>query len=117
LLRSAPIRELRAAIRQAAAAQLWTTAQLQRAEAYQQNVGRRLAALAPRERQIFWLLAAGLSNREMAARLAVSENTLEKHVGAILRKTELRSRKALLAFVLQHHLDALADPAGAGPGR
>ncbi len=52
----------------------------------------------------------------MAARLAVSENTLEKHVGAILRETKLGSRKALLAFVLPHHLDALASPPeGAAP--
>ncbi len=116
LLRSAPIKELRTAIRQAAAAPIWSESQRQRAEAYHRDVGRRLAALAPRERQVLGLLAAGLSTREMAARLAVSENTLEKHVGAILRKTELGSRKALLAFVLAHHLDALASPPeGAAP--
>ena len=73
LLRSASIKELRTAIRLAAAAPIWTELQLQRADAYQRDVGRRLTALAPRERQVLGLLAAGLSNTRNGRRRLLAQ--------------------------------------------
>ncbi|MCG5217675.1 LuxR family transcriptional regulator [Streptosporangium sp. KLBMP 9127] len=53
------------------------------------------AGLSPREREIAELAAAGLTNREIGEQLFVSPRTVEKHLGAALRKLGLRSRAAL----------------------
>lgn len=58
----------------------------------------RLSALSPREREIFVLLAQGLSNAEIAEASFVSESTVKSHVRAILRKLDLRSRSQVVAF-------------------
>lgn len=58
------------------------------------------AALAPtttrrlteRELTVFTLIAAGRSNREIAAQLHLSEGTVKVHVGRILAKLDLRDR-------------------------
>lgn len=51
-----------------------------------------LERLTGRERAVFAELAAGRSNREIAAELHVSEGTVKVHVGRILAKLELRDR-------------------------
>ena len=59
------------------------------------------AALTPRETEVLHLLASGLSNREMALRLSVSEHTIERHLSAIYAKLGVRGRTAALALVHQ----------------
>jgi DNA-binding NarL/FixJ family response regulator len=51
-----------------------------------------LARLTDREREVFTLIAAGHSNREIAAELHMSEGTVKVHVGKILAKLDLRDR-------------------------
>lgn len=54
------------------------------------------AVLTPREREIARFVAGGLTNPEIAAELHLSPRTVEHHVGAILRKLELTSRRELV---------------------
>jgi DNA-binding CsgD family transcriptional regulator/tetratricopeptide (TPR) repeat protein len=56
------------------------------------------AGLTLRERQILALLAEGLSNIEIACRLARSEKTVEHHVSAVLRKLDAHSRGEAVAM-------------------
>ena len=53
--------------------------------------------MTPREREVLSLLAEGLTNRQIAARLVVSEHTVHRHVTNILRKLDVPSRTAAAA--------------------
>ncbi|MGY1795153.1 LuxR C-terminal-related transcriptional regulator [Geodermatophilus sp. SYSU D00525] len=57
--------------------------------------------LTRREQQVLGLLAIGLSDREVAARLVISPKTVHKHVGAVLRKSGTASRTAAVVRALQ----------------
>ena len=57
-----------------------------------------LAQLTPREQEVLELIAAGQSNREIAAALFISERTVKNHVNSILRRLELRDRTQAAIF-------------------
>ncbi len=50
--------------------------------------------LSPREREVLQLVAIGLSNREVAARLFIAETTAKAHVHNIFAKLGVASRTA-----------------------
>ena len=52
-------------------------------------------ALTEREREVFALARRGLRDKQIAERLTISVKTVEKHVGAVLRKTGARNRTEL----------------------
>jgi len=60
-----------------------------------------LAALTRRERDVLRLLAEGLTNRQVAERLVVSEHTVHRHVANLLRKLGLPSRTAAAAHAVR----------------
>jgi len=58
--------------------------------------------LTGREHEVLVLLARGLSDREVAARLQISPRTVEKHVGAAMRKTGRPSRTSAVVHAMEH---------------
>lgn len=61
-----------------------------------------LAHLTPREREVLQALAAGLSDREIAAQLSISPETVRTHMVNILAKLDVESRLAALVFAVRH---------------
>ncbi|MFA6747898.1 MAG: response regulator transcription factor, partial [Aminobacterium sp.] len=59
-----------------------------------------LYELTPREKEILYWLAQGLSNSEVAAKMVLSEKTVKNHVSHVLKKLDLRDRTqaAILAW-------------------
>ena len=74
--------------------------------------------LSPREVEVVRLVAAGMSNVEIARRLFVSPRTVQTHVANAMRKTEAANRTALGVLAVREGLVPLAEdgeeaPAGA----
>ncbi|ANV83655.1 helix-turn-helix transcriptional regulator [Picosynechococcus sp. PCC 7003] len=59
------------------------------------------AALSEREIEIVDLVAAGLTNHEIAARLDISKRTVDNHISNILTKTATDNRVSLVRWALQ----------------
>ena len=60
-----------------------------------------LAHLSPREEEVLRLLATGETNRQIAKRLFVSEETIKSHVAAIFRKLEVSDRTAAAVLAVR----------------
>lgn len=58
-------------------------------------------SLSDRELQIVELVAAGLTNQEIAEKLDISKRTVDNHISNILTKTETGNRVALVRWALQ----------------
>jgi DNA-binding NarL/FixJ family response regulator len=118
LLKDAPTQEVVDAVRAVAAGDAVLSPAVTRQLLDQ--VGRRLpaavsrapeelAALTDREREVLRLLAAGLSNAEIAAALVVSDATVKSHVSSLLGKLGLRDRVQAVIYAYETRLIAPAD--------
>ena len=58
--------------------------------------------IGPRELEVIDLVAQGLSNKEIAGKLYLSEGTVRNYLSAILEKLELRDRTQLAVFYLRN---------------
>jgi len=63
-----------------------------------------LGGLSPRELEVLVLVAEGLTNRDIAQRLVLSEHTVNRHVANILRKLGLPSRAAAASLAGRYGL-------------
>ena len=63
-----------------------------------------LSDLSKRELEVLSLIAEGLTNQGIAARLVLSEHTVNRHVANILRKLKLPSRAAAASLAGRHGL-------------
>jgi DNA-binding NarL/FixJ family response regulator len=115
LLKDAPTQEVVAAVRAVAAGDAVLSAAVTRQLLDQ--VARRLpaavsqlpddlVALTEREREVLRMLAAGLSNAEIAAALVLSEATVKSHVSHLLGKLGLRDRVQAVIYAYETHLIA-----------
>lgn len=76
------------------------------AELRRQQAGESLARLSPREAEVARWLALGLSNKEIARELAISDNTVHIHRQHVMEKTGTASAAELARLILR------ADPGG-----
>ena len=60
--------------------------------------------LTPREAEVLRLVAAGKSNRDIAADLVISEHTVARHLQNMFAKLGVSSRSAATAFAFEHDL-------------
>ena len=71
--------------------------------------------LTARERQVLACLLTGASEKEVAASLAISPQTVHAHVKALYRLHGVSSRPQLMAGFLRDAMRALRDAQGRGP--
>ncbi|OIP79236.1 MAG: helix-turn-helix transcriptional regulator [Oscillatoriales cyanobacterium CG2_30_44_21] len=57
--------------------------------------------LSDRELQVIELVSAGLTNQDIATKLAISKRTVDNHISNILTKTQTDNRVSLVRWALQ----------------
>jgi len=63
-----------------------------------------LQTLTAREHEVLKLIAAGLTNDEIAAKLVLSAGTVKTHINHIFSKLDLRNRTEAVIFAFDHGL-------------
>jgi DNA-binding NarL/FixJ family response regulator len=85
---------------------LGAMAKKQPGERHQQPAS--ISRLSQREREISFLVARGMKNRDIAAQLSISENTVKRHLQSIFAKTGSRDRLELAVLALSELSNAAA---------
>jgi DNA-binding NarL/FixJ family response regulator len=101
ILKNAVDLELGAAIRQVASGEIVLDSQLERPS---QLKGERSAALTPRELQILQMIVDGKSNKEIAAKLDLSANTVAVHRANIMDALGIHKTAELVVYAIRNGL-------------
>jgi DNA-binding NarL/FixJ family response regulator len=117
VLKGVPADELQRAVRTVAAGESWldpsvtgrVLAVFRGAPGIAAGAGPELEALTARELEVLRLIAAGLTNDEIATRLVLGTGTVKTHVNHIFFKLGVRNRVEAVLFAFDH---GLAGPAG-----
>lgn len=104
LLKSALDLDLATAVKRAAAGEVVIDAALQQSETRR---GERGSALTPRELEVLELICAGRSNREIAAELDLSINTIGVHRANIMDALGVHKTAELVAYAIRNGLITL----------
>lgn len=72
-------------------------------------------ALTQRERDVLGALGGGMSNREIALLLGLSEKTVKNHVSAVLAKLDLADRTQAALYAVRHSFQSPGRDSSAGP--
>jgi ATP/maltotriose-dependent transcriptional regulator MalT len=96
--------ELELGAARAAFTELGATPDVARIDSLVALTGEDAHGLTRRELEVLRLVAAGKSNREIAAALVISEHTVARHVQNIFAKLDVSSRAAAGAFAFEHDL-------------
>lgn len=66
-------------------------------------------ALTEREKEVLQCLVEGLSNKEIADKLFISDKTVKIHVSKIFKKLNVKSRSQVVIYAVQHQLVNLPE--------
>jgi two-component system, NarL family, nitrate/nitrite response regulator NarL len=61
-----------------------------------------ISSLTPREKEILQLVSKGLTNKQIADHLFISENTVKNHIKNLLQKLQLENRVQLASYALKY---------------
>ena len=104
LMKNVSARDLALAIRQAHAGKMTLSPEAGLALAQASAQAAAGPALSDREREVLKLMADGLNNTEIAARLLISHSTVKYHIGNLFAKLQVDNRVAAVALALQRKL-------------
>ncbi|MGO1069345.1 response regulator [Lysobacter sp. CA199] len=109
MVKDSPAAELIAAVRSVHAGKGYFGPQAARALAEQlrhpeRDLGDPYGRLTAREREVFHLIAEGLTTKEIARQLAISVKTAENHRGRVLEKLGVRNTAELVRYALRKGL-------------
>jgi DNA-binding NarL/FixJ family response regulator len=83
---------------------LGATAEVSRVDLLLKDTAKGTGPLTQREVQVLKLVASGMTNREIADKLFISEKTVARHLSNIFTKLDLSSRTAATAYAYDHKL-------------
>lgn len=104
LLKTAGVEEVVTTVRAVAAGQTVLDSALAGSLVGRSARGRAVERLSPRELEVLAGIGDGRSNKEIAARLRISEETVKSHVSSVLAKLELQDRTQAALFAARQHL-------------
>jgi NarL family two-component system response regulator LiaR len=107
LLKTAGVEDVVTTVRAVAAGQIVIHPAIAGGVIAGSHSGRAIDRLSPRELEVLAAMGGGSSNKEIAQRLHIGEETVKSHVSSVLAKLELQDRTQAALFAVREHLVAL----------
>lgn len=94
---------LKKALRAVYEGQLWLNDDIITTLLYKDDITQkgRLKSITPREKEVLKLVCEGLSNKEIASRLSLSEQTVKSHLSSLFKKFDVKSRAHLMSIAIK----------------